>query len=84
MLEKNFSSMSNEQLLKNYKSSKGMAYLLGGSLLVSTLVNLYLTFTKGFNVLTVVPFALLPILILLMNNAKGFKSEMVKRNLINP
>jgi hypothetical protein len=79
MLQKNLESMSDELLLKNYKSSKALTYLLGSALAILTMTNLYLTFTKGFNVLTVVPIALLPILVLLVKNSKNFKSEIEKR-----
>jgi tetrahydromethanopterin S-methyltransferase subunit E len=75
-----FSEMSKEELIKNQKTLTGVAYGLGIVLFLAFVVNIFLVFKKGFSALTVVPIALLPVLILNISNLKEIKKELESRD----
>ncbi len=77
-----FKKMSDEQLLKQEKITKGLTYVLGGSLLLLFCLNIYLGIRDGFNFGSMaVPIALSPILLLNVMNMKKIKTEKQTRNL---
>lgn len=78
-MKKNFSEMSNEELIKTQKSLKIVTYLFGVVLLLLFGLNIYLIANKGFNASNVIPIALLPIFILNMNTLKEMKKELEAR-----
>ncbi|AXB56554.1 redox-active disulfide protein 2 [Flavobacterium fluviale] len=78
-MKKNFSEMSNEELIKTQKSLKIVTYLFGVVLLLLFGLNIYLVANKGFNASNVIPIALLPIFILNMNTLKEMKKELKAR-----
>lgn len=81
MAEKKIEDMSNEELLKNEKTISAVTYTLAGMLLLLFGLGIFLTFKKGFTALTVVPIALLPIVIINFSNIKKIKTERKLRNL---
>lgn len=78
-MKKNFSEMSNEELIKTQKSLKIVTYLFGVVLLLLFGLNIYLVANKGFNASNIIPIALLPIFILNMNTLKEMKKELKAR-----
>lgn len=80
-MQNDLTSMSDDQLLKSLKTTQTMTYVLAGALLVLLMASIYLTKTQGFNVLTVIPIAQLPILVMLSKKVKSIKEEAAKRNL---
>jgi hypothetical protein len=76
---KNFTEMTTEKLLEQTKSVKALTGLLGGMLLVLFCTGLFLSYNKGFNVFLIIPFALLPIVILNVNTLKEIKKELDSR-----
>lgn len=81
MKNKGLKELSNEELLKNEKSLKTITGMLAGALLVLLIINIFLAFKKGFSALSVVPIALLPILIVNFGSLKEMKKEIKSRNL---
>jgi hypothetical protein len=80
--KENLSQMSNEVLIKNYKSAKGI-YIAFAAIFVLLLIScLYLTVAKGFSVFTVLPFTFIPILIANVMSFGKVKEEMKARKLI--
>ncbi|PBJ11749.1 redox-active disulfide protein 2 [Flavobacterium sp. ACN6] len=78
-MKKNFSEMSNEELIKTQKSLKTVTYLFGVVLLLLFGLNIFLVANKGFSASNVIPIALLPIFILNMNTLKEMKKELESR-----
>lgn len=81
MKSKKPAEMTNEELLKNKKTFSVVTYMLAGMLLVLFCLSIYISFTKGFSALTVVPIALMPILIINLNTIKEISKEIKARNL---
>ena len=81
METKKFEEMSNEELLKNEKMISAVTYTLVGMLLLLFGLGIFLTFKKGFTALTVVPIALLPIVVINFSNIKKIKAERKLRGL---
>ncbi|WP_316797463.1 redox-active disulfide protein 2 [Pedobacter agri] len=81
MSENKFAEMSNEQLQKNEKLAKAATYTLIVMLMLLFGLSMFLTFKKGFTPLTVIPIALLPIVILKLGNIKKMKQELKSPNL---
>lgn len=81
MTKKKITEMNNEELIKNEKIAKTAAFTFMGILIISFVVIVSLMFNKGFTALIVTPIALLPILILLLNNWNETKKEIKSRNL---
>ncbi|MBC6110220.1 redox-active disulfide protein 2 [Pedobacter fastidiosus] len=81
MTEIKLEELSNEELLKREKMIITVTYTLAGMLLLLFGLGIFLTFKKGFTALTVVPIALLPIVIINFGNIKKIKAERKLRNL---
>lgn len=81
MTEIKLEELSNEELLKREKMIITVTYTLAGMLLLLFGLGIFLTFKKGFTALTVVPIALLPIVIINIGNIKKIKAERKLRNL---
>ena len=81
MKTKELNEMSNEELLKNEKSVKTITYILTGAIIALLVAIIFLTVKKGFNALSVISLALLPIIILNFNTLKEIKKEIKYRNL---
>jgi len=81
MTEIKLENLSNEELLKRQKMVSVVTYTLIGMLLVLFCLGLFLTFTKSFTPLTVVPLALMPIVIINFGNIKKIKAELKLRGL---
>ncbi|MFP3592667.1 redox-active disulfide protein 2 [Chryseobacterium sp. SIMBA_038] len=72
---------SDEEIISNEKKIKILTIMLMVFLILLFLSTMFLTFKKGFSALTVVPIALLPILIMNINNWNKLKKEKADRNL---
>lgn len=81
MTEVKLEELSNEELLKRERMVTTVTYTLAGMLLLLFGLGIFLTFKKGFTALTVVPIALLPIVIINLANIKKIKAERKLRNL---
>lgn len=75
------SEMTDQELIKYETSIKVITVSLGGMLILLFVSGLYITITKGFSALQVIPLALLPIFIININNLKALKKEKKARNL---
>lgn len=73
------SALSNEELTKRVKTTKTVAGLLAGILLVEFAAGLYLTIKQGFSIFLVIPIAFLPILIINYQNIKKLNEEIASR-----
>lgn len=71
--------MNTEDLIKNEKMLKGIAYGFAVLLLFLFGINIFLVVKKGFGPSQIVPIALLPILLLNLNNLKEIKKELKSR-----
>lgn len=74
-----FSEMTTEELLKSQKTSKVATYTFAGILFLLFVVNIFLFYKKGFTASLVVPFALLPILLLNFKTLSDIKKELQSR-----
>lgn len=72
---------TNEELISNEKKMKILTIMLMVAILILFFSSFYLTIKKGFNALSVIPIALLPILIMNINNWNKLKKEKSDRNL---
>ena len=81
MKNKKSEEMTNEELLKYEKMVKPITYILGGALALLFGINIFSFFQKGYSALSIIPIALLPILIINLSNLKEIKKEKLKRNL---
>lgn len=79
MKSNKFQDMSREALLKQQKTAKFLTGLLVGGLLTLFAINIYLGITKGFSSVVAIPFALLPIVVLNVNNLKQIEQELANR-----
>lgn len=68
-----------EELKKTEKSLKAITGMLLGTLIVLFGLSLYITFTKGFTPLIIIPIALLPIGIVNFNTINNIKKEINSR-----
>lgn len=71
--------MDTEDLVKNEKMLKGITYGFAVILLFLLGINIFLVVKKGFGATQIVPIALLPILILNLNNLREIKKELKSR-----
>ncbi|GAA4151772.1 hypothetical protein GCM10022217_05890 [Chryseobacterium ginsenosidimutans] len=78
---KSISEYTNEELINNEKKIKVLTIMLMAAIVLLFLSTIFLTFKKGFSALTVIPIALLPILIININNWNKIKKEKADRNL---
>ncbi|MET4081640.1 hypothetical protein ABIB40_001589 [Pedobacter sp. UYP30] len=74
------SQMSHEELLKYQQSIKSVTYIFAGVLLLLFCLNTYNTIKKGFTALSVLPIALLPILIINFSTLSKIKKELASRD----
>ena len=74
-----FSQMSVAKLQQQAKTTKLVTGLLAGMLAVLLVMAILLSIKKGFSTLVVVPFALLPIVLLNVNSLKQIKKELESR-----
>ncbi|MFS4428461.1 redox-active disulfide protein 2 [Chryseobacterium sp. GVT01B] len=81
MKNKSISEYTNEELISNEKKIKIITIMLGIAILLLFLSNIVLTFKRGFSAMSVIPIALVPILILNINNWNQLKKEKANRNL---
>lgn len=78
---KSISEYTDEELVNNEKKIKVLTIMLMVAIVLLFLSTMFLTFKKGFSALTVIPIALLPILIININNWNKLKKEKADRNL---
>jgi hypothetical protein len=78
---KSISEYTDEELVNNEKKIKVLTIMLTVAIVLLFLSTMFLTFKKGFSALTVIPIALLPILIININNWNKLKKEKADRNL---
>jgi hypothetical protein len=76
---KQFSEMSIEKLQQQAKTIKVITGMLAGMLAVLLVMAIMLSVKKGFSALVVIPFALLPIVIININSLKQIKKELESR-----
>ena len=79
MKNNSIAGYTNEELIRNEKKIKGICIILSIMIILLLLINIYLTFKRGFNALNVIPIALLPVLIINMNNWNQLKKEKKNR-----
>lgn len=79
MKEKKFSETSTEELQRTKKTLQTITGILLGALIVLIALSLYITFTKGFTALLIIPLALLPIAILNFLTVKKINKEIESR-----
>lgn len=72
---------TNEELISNEKKMKILTIMLMVAILILFFSSFYLTIKKGFSALSVIPIALLPFLIMNINNWNKLKKEKSDRNL---
>ncbi|REC79444.1 redox-active disulfide protein 2 [Chryseobacterium elymi] len=81
MKNKALTEYTNKELVSNEKKIKAITIMLGIAILLLFLSNIVITFKRGFSALNVIPLALLPILILNINNWNQLKKEKANRKL---
>jgi asparagine N-glycosylation enzyme membrane subunit Stt3 len=74
-----FSEMSVEKLQQQAKTIKVVTGTLVGMLLVLLVMAIMLSIKKGFSALVIIPFALLPIVLINVNSLKQIKKELESR-----
>ncbi len=74
-----FSQMSVEKLRQQAKTTKLVTGILAGMLAVLLVMAILLSIKKGFSTLVVVPFALLPIVLINVTSLKQIKQELESR-----
>jgi asparagine N-glycosylation enzyme membrane subunit Stt3 len=75
-----FSEMSVEKLQQQAKTIKVVTGTLVGMLVVLLVMAIMLSVKKGFSALVVIPFALLPIVVINVNSLKQIKKELESRS----
>ncbi|HCL06938.1 MAG TPA: redox-active disulfide protein 2 [Chitinophagaceae bacterium] len=73
------SEMSTENLKKNYKAMKLATGILAGFFIVMLASGVYITFTKGFGTISILPLVFLPVFIGNITNLKKIKTELITR-----
>ncbi|MET3127731.1 hypothetical protein ABID42_002850 [Arcicella rosea] len=76
----NFSDMGTEDLIKKKKSTSFAFGLFVGALTVLLIITIFQTINKGVTPLLAVPFALLPLLILVYSQVSSIDKELKSRN----
>lgn len=71
--------MSTEVLKKNYKSMKTVIIILSVFMVIMVGSGIYITLSKGFGAVSMLPFAFLPLFILNIVNLKKIKNELIER-----
>ena len=81
MNNKKPAELSNEELISNEKRMKAITIAFAVILTLSFAATFILILQEGFTVSIVTPIALLPLLVIFVNNWKGLKQEIKSRNL---
>ncbi len=71
--------MSDEELLKKQKLTSTVTGILAGMLLLLLILATYISLTKGFSALIVIPIALSPTLMMNFKTVKDIKQELKSR-----
>ncbi|SUJ30889.1 Uncharacterised protein [Sphingobacterium spiritivorum] len=79
MKTENLKEMSDEELLKKKRITSTATGVLAGMLLLLLILATYISLTKGFSALIVIPIALSPTLILNFKTIKEIKLELKSR-----
>lgn len=79
MKTENLKEMSDEELLKKKRITSTATGVLAGMLLLLLILATYISLTKGFSALIVIPIALSPTLILNFKTVKEIKLELKSR-----
>lgn len=77
----NFSDVATEDLIKKKKSTSFATGLLIGILVFLSMITIFQTINKRFTTLLIVPFAFLPILIIICSQLKAINKELLSRKL---
>ena len=75
----NFVDMTTEDLIKKKKSASFAAGLLTGALSALFIITTFQAINKGFTPLLFIPFASLPILIIIYNQVRSINKELKSR-----
>lgn len=73
------SEMNTENLKKNYKAMKLATGILSGMFMVMVASGIYITMTKGFGAVSILPLVFLPLFISNITNLKKIKTELINR-----
>lgn len=73
------SEMNTEMLKKNYKTMKMVIIILSVFLVIMVGSGIYITLSKGFGAVSILPFAFLPLFVLNIVNLKKIKNELITR-----
>lgn len=84
MKSEDLSNKSIEQLLKQQKTTRFVTGLLIGTLVALLAINIYQGLTKGFGSQLVIPFALLPLLLVMRTSLKQIQQELATRSKQEP
>ncbi len=79
MRQEPISEMSTEKLKKNYKVMRFATAILSGMFIFMTGSAAYLTVTKGFSTISVLPIIFLPMFVNNIVNLKKTKAELIAR-----
>jgi hypothetical protein len=80
MKKENYSEETTENLIKKRKIMVGASSALAGMLLVLFAITIYISAAKGFTALSIIPFALSPILVINFKQVKAIDEELKSRN----
>ncbi len=79
MKKDTYADMSTEKLLSTKKSIKSVTGILAGMLTVLFAITLYQSITDKFTPLLIIPFALIPIVVINFINIKAIDKELKSR-----
>lgn len=79
MKSPSISEMNTEVLKKNYKTMKMVIIILSVFLFIMVGSGIYITLSKGFGAVSILPFAFLPLFVLNIVNLKKIKNELITR-----
>ncbi|MCP9752062.1 hypothetical protein [Ferruginibacter sp. HRS2-29] len=81
MAKLNLSEISDQELLRNEKLLKTLIPVFITALVILFVSSIFLGLRKGFSALSVVPVALLPVLIINIKSRQEIRKEIKARNL---
>lgn len=79
MAKENFSELATEELIKKKKAMTFTAGLLAGALVGLLIITVFQAINKEFTPLLFVPFAFLPILIIIYSQVRSINKELKSR-----
>lgn len=79
----NLSHLSNEELIKSFKTAKAIYIGFIAVFIILIFVAVFITVKKGFGVFTMMPLVFMPIFIANIFNYGKIKEEMKSRKLLN-